>query len=86
MNISFSMENEKKKLLRWDSNPQHTAYEADALPTELPRHIHIHVCTYVHVINPRHGCAARVTVVVLCVCLCVCLSGTLFWQYAQLKV
>ena len=28
----------KKELLRWDSNPQHTAYEADALPTELLRH------------------------------------------------
>ena len=27
----------KKELLRWDSNPRHTAYEADALPTELPR-------------------------------------------------
>ena len=25
-------------LLRWDSNQQHTAYKADALPTELPRH------------------------------------------------
>ena len=23
-------------------------------------------------INPRHACAARVTVVVLCVCMCVC--------------
>ena len=29
----FSM---KKELLRWDSNSRHTAYEADALPTELP--------------------------------------------------
>ena len=38
MNISFSMEN-KKELLRWDSNPQYTAYEADALPTELPRQL-----------------------------------------------
>ena len=27
----------KKELLRWDSNPRHTAYEADALPTELQR-------------------------------------------------
>ena len=26
------------------------------------------------VINPRHACAARVTVVVLCVCVCVCVS------------
>ena len=25
--------------LRWDSNPRHTAYEADALPTELPRQL-----------------------------------------------
>ena len=25
----------KKELLRWVSNPRHTAYEADALPTEL---------------------------------------------------
>ena len=38
LNISFSMENEKE-LLRWDLNPQHTAYEADALPTELPRQL-----------------------------------------------
>ena len=29
----------KKELLRWDSNPRHTAYEADALPTELPRQL-----------------------------------------------
>ena len=29
---------------------------------------------YSGVINPRHACAARVTVVVLCVCLFVCLS------------
>ena len=34
--VSFSMGNEKD-LLRWDSNPRHTAYEADALPTEPPR-------------------------------------------------
>jgi len=27
-----------------------------------------------YVVNPRHACAARVTVVVLCVCLSVCLS------------
>ena len=27
------------------------------------------------IINPRHACAARVTVVVLCVCMCVCLSA-----------
>ena len=33
LNISFS---NKKELLRWDSNPQYTAYEADILPTELP--------------------------------------------------
>ena len=38
MNISFSMEKEKE-LLRWDSNPQYTAYEADALPIELPRQL-----------------------------------------------
>ena len=37
--FSFSMENERKKLLRWDSNPQHDAYEANALPTELPRQL-----------------------------------------------
>ena len=36
MNISFPM---KKELLRWDSNTQHTAYEADALTTELPRQL-----------------------------------------------
>ena len=30
---------EEKELLRWDSKPQHTAYEADALPTELPRQL-----------------------------------------------
>ena len=31
----------KKELLRWDSNPRHTctAYEANALPTELPRQL-----------------------------------------------
>ena len=29
LNISFSNE---KELLRWDSDPQHTAYKADALP------------------------------------------------------
>ena len=29
------MEN-KKELLRWDSNPQCNSYEAEALPTELP--------------------------------------------------
>ena len=27
----------KKELLRWDSNPRYTAYEADTLPTELLR-------------------------------------------------
>ena len=27
------------------------------------------------IINPRHACAARVTVVVSCVCLYVCLSA-----------
>ena len=36
----------KKELLRWDLNPGHTAYVADALPTELPRqniqHVHVH--------------------------------------------
>ena len=37
-NSSFSRENEKE-LLRWDSNPQHTAHEADALPTELSRQL-----------------------------------------------
>ena len=29
----------KKELLRWDLNPRHTTYEADALPTELPRQL-----------------------------------------------
>ena len=29
----------KTKLLRWDSNLRHTAYETDALPTELPRQL-----------------------------------------------
>ena len=41
--------------LRWDSNPQHTVLQTDALPTELPRqpswqgpiqgltHVHVHV-------------------------------------------
>ena len=28
-----------RELLKWDSNPQHTAYKADALPTELPRQL-----------------------------------------------
>ena len=37
LNISFPWKM-KKELLRWDSNPQHTAYEADAL-TELPRQL-----------------------------------------------
>ena len=36
LNISFPWEM-KKEPLRWDSNPRHTAYEADALPNELPR-------------------------------------------------
>ena len=45
------------------------------------RHIHITLCNLVklipvfdnvQVINPRHACTARVTVVVLCVCVCVC--------------
>ena len=39
LNISFSMMKMKKELLRWDSNPRHTAYEADALPTELLRQL-----------------------------------------------
>ena len=38
-NVSFSMENEKKELLRWGSNPQRTAYEPDALHTELLRQL-----------------------------------------------
>ena len=38
LNFYFSIEN-KKELLRWGSNPRHTAYEADALPTELPRQL-----------------------------------------------
>ena len=41
------------------------------------------------IINPRHACAERVTVVVSCVCVSVCLSvcpHTLFWQYVPLKV
>ena len=29
----------KKELLRWNLNPQHTAYYADALPIELPRQL-----------------------------------------------
>ena len=29
----------EKELLWWDSNPRHTAYEADALTTELPRQL-----------------------------------------------
>ena len=29
----------KKELLRWDLNPRHTAYKADALLTELPRQL-----------------------------------------------
>ena len=28
--------------------------------------------TVLLLVNPRHACAARVTVVVLCVCMCVC--------------
>ena len=32
------------------------------------------------VVNPRHACAARVTVVVLCVCLCVQASHPLLTQ------
>ena len=39
LNGIFSDEELKKKLLRWDSNPRHTAYEADALPTEQPRQL-----------------------------------------------
>ena len=39
LNISFFHGKRKKGLLRWDSNPRHTAYEADALPTELPRQL-----------------------------------------------
>ena len=38
LNISSSVENEKE-LLRWDLNPRYTAYEDDALPTELPRQL-----------------------------------------------
>ena len=34
-NNSFFSE-KKKELLGWDSNPQHTACQADALTTELP--------------------------------------------------
>ena len=29
----------KKELFRWNSNPHHTAYEGDILPTELPRQL-----------------------------------------------
>ena len=36
LSISFLM---KKELLRRDSNPRHTAYEVDALPTELPKQL-----------------------------------------------
>ena len=35
----WNEEGVKKELLGWDSNPRHTAYEADALPTELPRQL-----------------------------------------------
>ena len=40
------------------------------------------------VINPRHACTARVTVVVLCVCLSVCYhsSGGIVHFYAETKV
>ena len=32
------------------------------------------ICIFLcSLINPRHACAARVTVVVLCVCMCVCM-------------
>ena len=37
-----------------------------------------HKQVQVHLINPRHACAARVTVVVLSFCLSVCLSVTTF--------
>ena len=33
----------KKNCLRWNSNPQHSAFQADALPTELLRPLS---CTY----------------------------------------
>ena len=45
----FSFENEKKKLLRWDSNPWHIVYEAHALPTELMRQLSLAGYPYVHV-------------------------------------
>ena len=43
--------------LRWDSNPRHSVFQTDALPTELPRqlswctcswsscHVCVHICT-----------------------------------------
>ena len=39
LNSCFPPKMEKKVLLRWDSNPQHTAYNAAALPTELLRQL-----------------------------------------------
>ena len=33
---------DKKSCLRQDSNPQHSVYQADTLPTEPPRHAHVH--------------------------------------------
>ena len=36
---------------------------------EYIRIIHVNKIRHLHVVNPRHACAARVTVVVLCVCL-----------------
>ena len=41
----------------------------------------MYICSshYYNVVNPRHACTARVTVVGLCVCVCVC--RLLFWHY-----
>ena len=30
-------QNENESCLRWDSNPRHSVFQTDALPTELPR-------------------------------------------------
>ena len=38
----------EKKLLRWDSNPRHIAYEADDEPTELPRSSYTYMFTYMY--------------------------------------
>ena len=50
---------------------EHNGTKAELYPTNtksqglVPAHFAL-------IINPRHACAARVTVVVLCICMCVC--------------